>query len=156
MVGNWHITGQVGTYSGGGLWWSCNTGTAAKPVNVGCPIDASAYKGISFTVSGNAGVGGISVSVSDPASTKPSTDSAGNPKGCGTCTVATCGTSVLVPVTTTATPVSLTWTQLGVTTPAAIVSIAFSLHDPYSYATTPAVATPYSVDFVIDDLQFTP
>jgi hypothetical protein len=101
-------------------------------------------------------VGGISVSVVDPATTKPSTDSAGNPKNCGTCTATNCGTSVLVPVTTTPTPVSLTWAQLGVTTPAAITAIAFSLHDPYSYATTPPVATPYSVDFVIDDLQFTP
>jgi hypothetical protein len=151
-AGNWHVTGQVGTYSGGGLWFSCNTGTSSAPTYVTCTIDASAYTGISFMVSGSGGP--ISVMVGDPASTKPTTDSAGGPNNCGTCTATNCGTSVSVPVTTTATSVSLTWAQLGVTNPAAITSIAFSLPDPYNYATNPPVATPYSVDITIDDLRF--
>jgi hypothetical protein len=150
---NWHITGQVGTYSGGGLWFSCNTGTSAAPTYVTCTIDASAYTGISFTVSGTGGP--LSVLVQDPASTKPTTDSAGGSNNCGTCTASTCGTSVSVPVSTSPTTVTLTWAQLGVTNPAAITQISFSLPDPYSYATNPPVATPYSVDITIDDLQFT-
>lgn len=165
--GNWNIQGTVGTYSGGGLWWNCNTGTTAKPNYVGaCTIDASTYTGISFTVSGNAGpavspatTGNISFSVSTPSTMKPALDSAGNPKSCGTCTAAACGSSVSVPVSATATTVNLTWAQLGVTTPNAISAIAFQLTDPCSlnngYAVTPCKPTTFSVNIAIDDLQFT-
>jgi hypothetical protein len=163
-VGNgWHITGQVGTYSGGGLWWGCNTGTTASPVNTTCTIDASAYTGISFTVSGNpgpvvgdAGLGAISVSVGDPSTTKPSMDSAGNPKDCGTCTASTCGSSVQVPVGSTPTTVTLTWAQLGVTTPNAITQISFSLTVPPNMNWTTGISSsPYAVDITVDDLRFT-
>ena len=165
--GNWNIQGTVGTYSGGGLWWNCNTGTTAKPAYVSaCTIDASAYTGISFTVSGDAGpavspatTGSIFFSVSTPTTMKPSLDSAGNPKSCGTCTAATCGSSVSVPVSSTASTVKLTWAQLGVTTPNAISAIAFQLTDPCSlnsgYATTPCKPTTFPVNINIDDLQFT-
>ncbi len=156
--GNWAVQGTVGTYSGMGLWWNCiNGGTTASPTYVGsCAIDASAYTGISLTVSGNAGTSGaISMQVGTPSTTKPTTDSAGNPNNCGTCSVATCGTNVSVPVTATATPVSFTWAQLGVTTPNAITGISFSFADPYNYSTTPAVATPFAVNITIDDLKFT-
>jgi hypothetical protein len=43
--GEWSIGGKVGTYSGFGLW-------------VDCVVDASAYKGIRFDISGNVGPGG--------------------------------------------------------------------------------------------------
>ena len=166
--GNWNIQGTVGTYSGLGLWWSCNTSTAAAPAYAGaCAIDASAYTGISFTVSGSigpvskgTGTVGLMMGVSTPSTTAPTTDSAGNPKNCGTCTAATCGSSVAVPVTATATTVTFTWAQLGVTTPNAITGISFSFTDPFSlnngYATSPFIATPYPVNISIDDLQFTP
>jgi hypothetical protein len=165
--GNWNIQGTVGTYSGGGLWWNCNTGTTAKPNYVpSCTIDASAYTGISFAVSGNAGpavspatTGSFFLSVSTPSTMKPALDSAGNPKSCGTCTATTCGSSVSVPVSAAATTVKLTWAQLGVTTPNAISGIAFSLTDPCSlnggYAVTPCNPTTFPVDMTIDDLQFT-
>ncbi|HJX63827.1 MAG TPA: hypothetical protein VJ860_07720, partial [Polyangia bacterium] len=165
--GSWNIQGTVGTYSGGGLWWNCNTGTLAKPNYVGaCTIDASAYTGISFTVSGNAGpavspatTGSFSFSVSTPTTMKPSVDSAGNPKTCGTCTATTCGSSVSVPVSATASTVTLTWAQLGVTTPNAISAIAFQFTDPCSlnngYAVTPCKPTTFPVDMTIDDIQFT-
>jgi hypothetical protein len=156
--GNWAIQGTVGTYSGMGLWWNCmNGGTTASPTYAGaCTIDASVYAGISLTVSGNAGTSGaISIQVGTPSTAKPTTDSAGNPNNCGTCSVATCGTNVSVPVTATATPVSFTWAQLGVTTPDAITGISFSFADPYNYSTTPAVATPFAVSITIDDLRFT-
>ena len=140
--GAWNIQGTVGDYSGMGLWWGCNTGTAAAPAYAAtCAIDASAYTGISFTVSGSIGP-------------------AGNPKNCGTRTATTCGSSVAVPVTATATAVTLTWAQLGVTAPNAITGISFSFTDPFrlndGYATSPFTATPYPVDVTIDDLQFAP
>lgn len=163
--GNWNIQGTVGTYSGGGLWWGCNTSTAAAAG--ACAIDASAYTGISFTISGSigpvsngTGTVGLAMTVSTPSTLAPKLDSAGNPKNCGTCTSATCGSSVAVPVTATATTVTLTWAQLGVTTPNAITGISFSFTDPFSinggYTTTPYTATPYPVDITIDDIQFTP
>jgi len=166
--GNWNIQGTVGTYSGGGLWWSCNMGTAAAASYAGaCTIDASAYTGISFTIAGSigpvskgTGTVGLAVAVSTPSTTAPKLDSVGNPKNCGTCTAAACGSSVAVPVTATATTVALTWAQLGVTTPNAITGISFSFTDPFGlnggYGTTPYTATPYPVDVTIDDFQFTP
>jgi hypothetical protein len=66
---------------------------------------------------------------------------------------------VAVPVTTTPTTVTMTWAQLGVTTPNAITSITFAFTDPYSlnngYATSPFTATPYPVNVTIDNIQFT-
>ena len=54
--GNWNVQGTVGTYSGMGLWWNCNTGTTAAASYAGaCTVDASAYTGISFTISGTIG-----------------------------------------------------------------------------------------------------
>lgn len=165
--GNWHITGTVGTYSGGGLWWECNSGTAAKLNYAGvCTIDASAYTGISFTVSGDAGpavspatTGAIAFSVLQPSTMKPKLDSAGNPKNCSSCTATTCGSSVSVPVSTAATTATLTWAQLGVTTPSAISGIAFQFTDPCSlnngYATNPCTPTTFPVDMTIGDIQFT-
>jgi len=165
--GNWHITGTVGTYSGGGLWWQCNTGTMASIAYASaCTIDASAYTGISFTVSGNAGpavspatTGAIAFSVLQPSTMKLGLDSAGNPKTCGMCTGTTCGSSVSVPVSTAATTVKLTWAELGVTTPDAISTIAFQFPDPCSlnngYATIPCTPTTFPVDMTIADIQFT-
>ena len=169
--GDWNITGTVGTYSGLGLWWQCNTGTTAAPTYAGaCTIDASAYTGISLTISGSigpiaSGTGTVqlTIQVSTPSTTAPATDSAGNPKNCGTCvatTTAPCGAnSVTVPVTSTATTVTFTWAQLGVTTPAAITGISFGFTDPCSlnngYTTTPCTPTTYPVNITLTNIQFT-
>lgn len=175
--GSWLIQGTVGTYSGAGFWWQCNTGTTAAPTYAGiCTIDASAYTGISFTISGtigpvSSGTGtvGLTMQVTTPSTQAPAkntdgtpaTDSAGNPKpNCGTCTATTCGgTNVSVPVTATASTVTMTWAQLGVTTPNAITSITFAFTDPFGlnggYNTTPPTATPYPVNVTIDNIQFT-
>lgn len=166
--GNWNIQGTVDAYSGLGLWWECNTATAAPPTYAdACTIDASAYGGISFVISGSigpvsTGTGsvGLAMAVSTPSTAALKLDSAGNPKNCGTCTATTCGSSVAVPVTATATAVEFTWDQLGVTTPYAIAGISFSFTDPFSlnsgYATTPYTATQYPVDITISTFQFTP
>jgi hypothetical protein len=55
--------------------------------------------------------------------------------------------------------VTLTWADLGVTTPNAISGIGFSFTNPCSlnggYATSPCTPTPFPVNITIDDLQFT-
>lgn len=165
--GNWHVQGTVGTYSGLGLWWNCNTGTATTPAYAGaCVIDASAYTGISFTVSGtigpvSSGTGtvGLSMQVATPSTMAPKTDSAGNPKNCGTCAATTCGTNVAVAVSGTAATVKMTWAQLGVTETNAVAGISFSFTDPCSlnngYSTSPCKPTTYPVNVTIDDIQFT-
>ncbi len=161
--GAWRITGQVGTYSGAGLWWNCNTGTTATPAYTGsCTIDGSGYTGISFTVwgdagpaVGDAGSGGITVSVSDPGTTQPTTDSAGGPSNCGTCT-SNCGTSVQVPVSSTPRTVSLTWADLGVTNPAAITGISLALSLPPNMDWSTGISSsPYPLDLSLDGLRFT-
>jgi len=165
--GTWNIQGTVGEFSGGGLWWEClANATTTLSYAAACTIDASAYTGISFTISGDAGpavggatTGSISFSVATPATMKVSLDSSGNPKNCGACTAATCGSGASVPVSDTATPVTLTWADLGVTTPNAISGIGFSFTNPCSlnggYATSPCTPTPFPVNITIDDLQFT-
>jgi hypothetical protein len=157
--GNWHITGQVGTYSGAGLWWECDT-AATTPANR-CTIDASAYTGISFTISGNAGPavgdaggGGITVSVGTPSNTA-NPDNNGQAT-CGTCTGTCSATAVQVPVTATPTTVTLTWAQLGVTTPNALTGFGIALTVPPNMDWTTGISSsPYAVDITIDDLQFT-
>jgi len=167
--GTWNITGTVGTYSGFGLWWSCDTGTGttAAPAYAGsCVIDASAYTGISFTISGNAGpasgtatTGSVGLAVQSASTLKPKTDSAGNAANCGTCSATTCGSTVTVPVTATSSIVKFTWAQLGITDPNAIAAIGFQLTDPCGlnngYATTPCTPTSFAVNIAIDNLQFT-
>jgi hypothetical protein len=52
--------------------------------------------------------------------------------------------------------VTLTWAQLGVTTPNAITQIGLSLTVPPNMDWTTGISSsPYAVDITIDDLQFT-
>jgi hypothetical protein len=155
--GAWTVSGTVGTYSGMGLWWACNTGTSAAPNYVGiCLLDASVFSGISFKISGNAGPQGtVALQVGTPSTTKPSLDYAGNPKACGTCAANPCGTWVSVAVTTVATTVSFTWAELGVTETNALTMIFFMLPDPCDYTTGTCVPHPFPVSVAVDDLTFT-
>jgi hypothetical protein len=151
--GVWNVTGTVGTYAGMGIWWICN---AAGSSYGSCLLDASAYTGISFKISGDAGPKGtMRLNVGTPSTTKLVLDSAGNPKNCGNCATDSCATTVAIPVTSTATTVSLTWAELGVTEPDAIGTLLFMLSDPCNYSTGTCVPTPYSANVSIDDLQFT-
>jgi hypothetical protein len=121
-----------------------------------CVLDASAYTGISFTVSGDAGpMGSVTFQVTTPATSKVALDYAGNPKTCGACSADPCGTTISVPVTATPTTVSFTWAELGVTETNAIEMIAFALEDPCNYSTGRCVPTPYAANLDIDDLKFT-
>jgi hypothetical protein len=148
---SWHIAGTVGDYSGFGLWFSP------------CMIDMSQYTGgISFTVSGTTGTSTtISVTVGT------SSNTAHDPTNCnsnvGTCTAASCkaGTATFT-VTTTATTVTLPWSQFtggapsATVNPAEIIGVNFNLPDPYVYTTTPPVATPYAADVTIGDIKLIP
>jgi hypothetical protein len=156
-AGAWTVSGTVGTYSGMGLWWACNTGTSAAPNYVGiCLLDASVFTGISFKISGDAGPQGtVALQVGTPSTMKPSLDYAGNPKACGTCAANVCGSSVAIAVTAVPTTVSFTWAELGVTEPNALAMILLMLPDPCDYTTGTCVPHPFPVSVIIDDLTFT-
>jgi len=155
-AGNWHITGTIasGQWAGMGLWFS---GT--------CPVlDLSAYKGLSFTVAGNAGPSGsISVSVSTAANAKPNADWTSSGFTCysnaATCSSATCSAASVPVKNITETPqtVTLLWTDLSngqpsaTANPAEIAGISFSPTLDFSNN-----GTSYSLDLTIDDLTLIP
>jgi hypothetical protein len=146
--GSWHISGTVGTYSGFGLWWNCTSGGMDYGV---CTIDASAYSGIQFSIRGNAGpTGSVGLAISTADDTAVSTDVA--KPSCGTCTAAMCTTpAVTVPVSATATTVTLRWSDFmggapSALDPSKITAIAFTL--PWAGTGTSAA------DLTIDDIRF--
>jgi hypothetical protein len=164
--GNWHLTGNVGTFSGFGIYiGGCNV------------LDASAYDGISFTVSGNVAMGNalsmnVATSANDishvwlntvampPPATPVGVNSgrcipASNNQFDGSCASPT----VSVPVTVEPATVTVLWSQLtgGVPSasvnPSEITSISWSFPPPPG-AGDPVNAMPYPIDIVIDDIGF--
>jgi len=95
------------------------------------------------------------LNVPTPSTSNQTFDSAGNPTNCGKCATDSCSITVSVPVTSTATTLSYTWADLGVTEPEGIGAILFLLSDPCDYSTGTCVSTPYPVNVNIDALQFT-
>ena len=130
-----------------------------------CPvIDFSAYKGLSFTIAGNAGPSGsISVSISTASNTKPNADTTSSSFTCysntATCAVATCSPASLTVSNITQSPqtVSLLWTDLkngqpsASPNPAEITGIAFNPTLDYSGS-----GSSHSLDLTIDDLALIP
>jgi hypothetical protein len=173
---NWHVSGTVGDYSGLGLFFSgVNPATAATG---GCgKLDASAFKGVQFTISGNIPMGNVvSLNVGtagdDVASTwlnahkTVATDPDKEPNF-GRCMPAvsqydtTCGSpSKAVPVTATPTVVKVLWAELvggkpeATVNPTEITFISWVLPSPTGAGTT--APTTYVADVTIDDLQFIP
>jgi hypothetical protein len=160
---NWHIEGPIGNYSGFGLFLQdCQK------------IDASAFKGIRFTVSGTVAMGStITLAVGTAAdeiaaswhNARKATGVA-DKEGFGRCMPASenqydgscAAPSKAVPVTPTPTPVTVLWSELtggkpqpGVTS-SEITSISWSFPPPAGAGTDAAV--PYDADIVIDDLEF--
>lgn len=165
----WHISGDVGTYSGFGIYFADCT-----------KLDASAYKGIQFTISGtvegpemsnsvtlNVGTAANEIShtwlnanKADPTAV----DEAPNFGRCtptsgqydGTCTAP----SKVIPVTTEPMTVQVLWADLvgGVpqtsVTPSEITFLTFAVPPPVGAGT--ASPTLYAVDITIDDLEFIP
>jgi alpha-L-fucosidase len=156
---NWHISGTVGDYSGFGLYFdNCNR------------LDASKYKGISFTISGSVGeTNQLTLGVStlnDSIAAAWINTHGGTSSDPGRC-IPTSGTSQYsqqgcsnpsktVTVTPTPTLVSVLWSDFGggspetdVATPSEITGISWTF--PWTSG-----GTPYPVDIVIDDLSFIP
>jgi hypothetical protein len=154
--GNWHITGTVGTYSGLGLYWN------------NCALfDASAFKGISMTISGSIPAPStlnLSVSTAEDTITTAWFQQYGTPPispTFGTCTPksnsqydGTCGApSANIPVTATPATVTILWADLiggkpqASVTPSKITGISFY----FSWS-----SGSYPVDVTIDDLSFVP
>lgn len=165
--GSWHMSGTLGTYSGFGLFFdNCQR------------VNASAYRGISFTVSGSVpqgnlitmGIGTLkdtiaaSWLIAHPAagSTPPAATAPGTcipVSGTNQYDQPTCGDATkTITVTATPTPVTILWTdftggkpELNVS-PGDIISMYWFFPPPAGAGgTTP---TTYPVDLVIDDLSF--
>lgn len=162
--GSWHMTGTLGTYSGFGV------------VLVGCTsLDASAYKGISFTVQGSVPMGNtitfnVNTAANDishlwlntAAMPLPSPPAGVNAGRCipaaaqydGSCAAP----NRSIPVTAERTTVSVLWADLVGGRPAAtvdpkeITNLSWNFPPPVG-AGTPTPTT-YDVDLTIDDLQF--
>ncbi len=163
---NWHISGTLGDYTGFGLvFFNCSR------------LDASAYKGISFTISGSVPQGSqvtMRVATLNNAITSAwllehndTEVKEGDPGRC----VPTSGTNRYdqptcadaaknIPVTAEPTTVEVEWADFtggkpepGVT-PGDIVRISWFFPPPTGAGT--ANPTPYEADIVIDDLSFIP
>ena len=165
---NWHISGTLGDYSGFGLFFdNCNR------------VNASAYRGIQFTISGSVPQGGMItlgmgtlnnvIASSWLMSHGDTTAKVGDPGRCTPPVTAankfvqtTCADATkAIPVTATPTVQQVLWNQftggkpdpLGVT-PTDIISFYWFFPPPVG-AGTPTPMT-YPVDIVIDDLSFVP
>jgi hypothetical protein len=162
--GNWHISGNLGDYSGFGL----NLDNCSR-------VDASAYRGIQFTISGSVPQGNIVTfgmgTLNDTITASwliAHGDTAAKANDPGLC-VPTSGTNKYnqptcadakkdIPVTATPTVQTILWTDFtggkpepGVT-PKDIISIYWYFPPPAGAGTT--TPTTYPVDITIDDLQF--
>jgi hypothetical protein len=164
-AGNWHISGTVGTYSGFGIYISHRT-AAVDPLTGTAPyagipytvMDASQYSGIKFTISGDAGPSGNVIAVIQSAATSIGSATRVNDlhpapgdtfTTCGTCPVAPCGNiDVPVTVTSTATPVTITWAQAGITDPGKFMNISWRFNF--------VAGSTYPVNVTVDDVQFVP
>jgi hypothetical protein len=157
---NWHISGTLGDYSGFGLSIeNCNR------------IDASAYRGIFFTISGSVPQGnqitmGIGTLNNTPAATWliANGDTSTMPADPGRC-IPTAGNqyyhpgctdaTTLIPVTPTPTVQNILWSDFSGGVPEASVNpsgiVAIYWYFPWSSGSTPS-----AVDIVIDDLSFIP
>jgi hypothetical protein len=156
---NWHVTGTVGTFSGFGVWWVVQTGPSNGFPTYGTGmINASAYGGIQFDISGNPGpLGAITLAVfsanQQSHSTDPSRPNCGmcDPDA-GLCDVVT--TSSVAGFTGSPRTVQIRWADLAsprgqALDPAKLVSISWNF--PWIQG-----GTPYQADVTIDNLQFLP
>jgi hypothetical protein len=170
-TGEWHVSGNIGNYSGFGLYL-----TRGQATPDGCNgIDASAYAGISFTIRGSVAMGGsltMNVSTAEDDISHLWLNANGNPlpsppspPNFGTCIPAmnkydgSCSSPAFtVPVTETETTVAILWDQFNGGRPRAdvnpeeITGIRWIFPTPLGAGT--ATPTPYAADVYIDDLTF--
>jgi hypothetical protein len=162
-TGEWHISGDVGDYSGFGLFFfDCNR------------IDASDYEGISFSIYGLVEADSsvmlvVNTSSNDVSHVWLNSSPVGQDfpfaPNAGRCVPVTnqydgsCLAPVFtVPVTATRTTIEVRWEQFAggspspSVDPAEITSINWLLPTPVGAGT--GFVTPYRVDFYVDDLRF--
>lgn len=161
-MNDWHLSGSLGDYSGFGIAFAnCYL------------VDASAYDGIAFTISGSVPMGdSITLNVGTAANdvshvwlNATNMPDPMLPANAGRCIPAasqydgSCGApNVTVPVTAAPTTVEVTWAELtggqpaSTVNPAEITSLSWNFPAPPGAGT--ATPTPYDVDVVIDDLRF--
>jgi len=163
-TGEWHLTGNIGNYSGLVVFFAgCNQ------------LDASAYEGISFTIRGNVAMGNtmtLNVATAEDdishlwlnANAMPPPNPAELPNF-GTCIPATnqydgsCSSPTFpVPVTATETTVEVRWNQFtggrprADVDPTSVTAIRWIFPNPPGAGTV--TPTPYAADLYIDDLKF--
>ncbi len=157
--GHWHISGTVSDYSGMGLFF-----------NKCALLDAAAYKGISFTISGtinsptaNTLNMGISIAANTVANSWFVQYDAGTvDPNCGSCVPksnnqydGTCldpQTSFVI--TSTPSTVTLLWADFTGGKPTPNIDPTTITHIAWFFPWTGAGAAPYAVDITIDDLKF--
>lgn len=161
--GEWHMSGNIGDYSGFGLYFSeCNR------------IDASAYAGISFKIRGNVAMGNaitfqVGTSEDDIShlwlNSQPTPPTPAAVANSGRCLPAmnqydgTCATPAFsVPITASEVTIEVRWADLLGGSPSAsvdpseITSIAWIFPNPPGAGT--ATPTPYAAELFLDDLSF--
>lgn len=163
-TGEWHLTGNIGNYSGLVVFFAgCNK------------VDASAYEGISFTIRGTVAMGNtmtLNVATAEDDISHLWLNVNGMPlpnppelPNFGTCIPAmnqydgSCASpSFPVTVTPTETTIEVRWDQFTLgrprpdVDPTAITAIRWIFPNPPGAGT--AAPTPYAADLYIDDLRF--
>lgn len=162
---NWHVTGTVGDYSGLGFYFdSCSK------------IDASAFKGISFTIGGTVQGGAVTVEIDTlndtiAASWLNTHTGTADPTAAGRCIPGPTAVNQyaqsdcveptkVITVPATPGPISLMWGDFttgkpeAAVTPSQILAIRFIFPNPVGVA-TPSV-TSYPLDVTIDNIAFIP
>jgi hypothetical protein len=158
---NYHITGTVAddkTYFG--FYWTC-----ANSPNGGCSLDVSQFKGIQFTIKGNAGPGGQLGFTLGTAQNDSKPENA----GCGSCTATgdasvedSChGPRVLVPVTTGVMTKTYLWSDLTGGKPRDMIDptqltgiLWYFLPPPADGGTAGDAGASYPIDITLDDVTF--
>ena len=157
---NWHLTGTLGNYSGFGITF-----------NKCYLLDASAYRGIAFSVQGNVPMGNsitlnVGIAADDVTSVWLNRNAMPVPEpNAGRCVPAmaqydgSCGApNRTIPVTAQVTTVQVLWADLAGGRPAAavdpkeITNISWNFPPPAGAGTSTPVT--YDVDLTIDDLRF--
>jgi hypothetical protein len=156
--GSWHISGTIDNYAGFNLYFdNCNH------------IDAKAYKGIQFKISGSLGGGALRMGMGTLNDAVAASwligkgDTSAKPTDAGRC-VPKSGTNkydqsdckdpeAAIPVTPTPTPVVLAWTDLTGGKPVPNVEPADIISIYWYFVWTSAS---YPVDIALDDLSFIP
>jgi len=161
---SWHITGTIGNYSGFALYFDSGSTPCDR-------VDASQFKGISFTISGSVphgnaitfGVGTVKDTPSGTWMHDVGGKTAAKATDVGSC-IPTSGTqyyhpgcgdpTTQIPITATAITQSITWATLTGGTPDASPDPAGITSIYWFFPWTGSTDTSYPVDITIDNLAF--